>query len=157
MIEVKRLRRKIGREKIVAGPERCDERADKREQNENENDGHEEIERDSQHHGLASDEQFAFAWRFLFCRHRFVPFKCSRMQLGDGLEEPVGASGLPLSGAPFNPAPVELILDSVLASSSVRLLVMPLSLTAVAGCAPPEVRCIIKVARELVLRFFAPR
>jgi hypothetical protein len=41
MIEVKRLRPKIGREKIVAGPERCHERADKREQIENGNDGHE--------------------------------------------------------------------------------------------------------------------
>jgi len=47
MIEVKCLRRKIGREKIVAGPERSDEGAEKREQIENDNDGHEQVERDS--------------------------------------------------------------------------------------------------------------
>lgn len=47
MIEVKRLGRKIGRKKCVAGPERSDKCAEKREQIENENDGHEQIERDS--------------------------------------------------------------------------------------------------------------
>jgi hypothetical protein len=47
MIEVKRLGRKIGRKKSVAGPERSDKCAEKREQIENENDGHEQIERDS--------------------------------------------------------------------------------------------------------------
>ena len=60
---------------------RCDERADKREQIENDNDGHEEKDRDSHHEGLASDEQFAFAWSFLLCEHRFVPLECSTMQL----------------------------------------------------------------------------
>ena len=47
MIEVKRLGRKIGREKSVAGSERSEECAEKREEIENENDGHEQIERDS--------------------------------------------------------------------------------------------------------------